>query len=213
MFIEAQKILVIAAHADDLEIGCGGTVAKLVAQGKEVYQLILSLNLKGVAKGVLPAQVAGEIYKSAKILGLRKENIFVEKFENRLFPSCRQQILDMLWDYRRQIRPDTVLTMSLDDMHQDHVTVARESFRAFKDCNLLSYGYDWNRLNKTADFYSILSEEELKKKIKAVLCYGSQKDDRPYFSSEYIRAWAVTRGVEIKEKYAEAFNVIRLISN
>ena len=102
--------------------------------------------------------------------------------------------------------------MALDDMHQDHVTLAEESFRAFKDCNLMSYGFDWNRRNKHTNFYSILSEENLEKKVEAVMCYKSQADGRDYFSREYIRSLALTRGIEIKEKRAEAFDIIRLIS-
>lgn len=212
MFHQAKKVLIVSAHADDMEIGCGGTVHRLLKEGKEVYQLILSLNLKGVPKGFTPEDIIKEVHASAKVLGLKKENIFIEQFENRVFPSYRQPILDTLWKYRRKLKPDIVLTMSLDDMHQDHVIVAQESFRAFKECNIVSYGYDWNRLNKMADFYSVLSEKELDKKIKAIGCYKSQQDGRPYFSPEYIKAWAITRGVEIKERYAEAFDVIRLIS-
>jgi LmbE family N-acetylglucosaminyl deacetylase len=212
MFTKAKKILIVCAHADDMELGCGGTVNKLLEAGKDVYQLILSFNLKGTASKFTADDIRQEVYQSAKILGLKKQNIFMEKYENRVFPSYRQPILDTLWNYRRKINPDVVFTMSLDDMHQDHVTVAQESFRAFKECNLLSYGYDWNRLNKTADFYSVLSQKNLDRKIKAVSCYKSQGEGRPYFSVEYIKSWAITRGVEIKERYAESFDVIRLIS-
>ncbi len=207
-----KKILIICAHADDMEIGCGATVHKLLKQGKEVYELILSFNLKGASSKFTRENIRREVYNSSKVLGLKKKNIFIENFENRIFPANRQEILDTLWRYRQKIKPDVVFTQSLDDMHQDHTTVAQESFRAFKDCNLLSYGYDWNRLNKKVDFYSVLSEQDLKKKIEAISCYRSQDQGRPYFSPEYIRSWAITRGVEIKEKYAEAFDVIRLIS-
>lgn len=212
MFAKAKKILIISAHADDMEIGCGSTVYKLIKEGKEVYQVILSFNLKGSSEQFTQSDIEREVYSSAKVLGLKKENIFFENFENRVFPEHRQEILDTLWKYRRQINPDVVFTMTLDDMHQDHITVAQESFRAFKDCNLLSYGYDWNRINKEVDFYTVLSEEELNKKIEAVLCYKSQETGRAYFSAEYIRSWAMARGIEIKGKYAEAFSIIRLIN-
>lgn len=212
MFNKAKKILIISAHADDMEIGCGGTVYKLIKEGKDVYQVVLSFNLKGASKKFKEADIRREVYESAKILGLKKENTFFEKFENRVFPEHRQKILDTLWKYRNKINPDVVFTMALDDMHQDHVTVAQESFRAFKDINLISYGYDWNRINKEVDFYTVLSEEELNKKIEAVMCYKSQETGRAYFSAEYIKSWAIARGVEIKERYAETFNIIRLIN-
>lgn len=212
MFSNAKKILVISAHGDDLEIGCGGTVHKLAKQGKEIFSLILSVNLKGKSSAFKREDVIAEIHKSGAILGIPKDHIFIENFENRVFPENRQKILDALWDHKRKINPDVVFTAALDDMHQDHVTVAEESFRAFKDQNLISYGFDWNRLEKGVDFYSVISEEDLKKKIEAALSYKSQATDRPYFSEEYIRSWAIARGVEIKERYAEAFQNIRLIS-
>lgn len=212
MFTRAQKILIISAHADDMEIGCGATVHKLAKQEKEIYSLILSLNMKGASAAFTKENITAEVHKSASILGLKKENIFIENFENRIFPRQRQEILDCLWEYNRKLNPDVVFTSALDDMHQDHVIVAQESFRAFKHTNLLSYGFDWNRLEKAVDFYSVISEEDLQKKIEATLSYKSQADGRSYFSEEYIRSWAIARGVEIKERYAEAFQNIRLIS-
>ena len=212
MLSHAKKILIVSAHADDMEIGCGGTVHKLTQEGKEVYQLILSFNMKGLSSKFTPQQIKAEVLASARTLGIKPKNVFMEKFENRTFPQYRQEILDTLWKYRRLINPDVVITMGIDDMHQDHVTVAQESLRAFKDCNMLSYGFDWNRLEKYTDFYSVLSPENLRKKIKAVMCYKSQAKGRVYFSPEYIRSLALTRGVEIKQKYVEVFNVIRLIS-
>lgn len=212
MLNDAKKVLLVSAHADDMELGCGGTVHKLLKEGKDVYHLILSYNLKGASSRFAPEQVQEEVFNSARVLGLKRENILIEKFENRIFPSCRQDILDALWRHRRVINPDLVFTGALDDMHQDHAVVAQESFRAFKDINIISYGFDWNRLNKEADFYSVLSQEDLDKKIEAVRCYQSQVDGRAYFDPEYIKSWAFTRGVEIKERYAEAFNIIRAIS-
>ncbi len=212
MLHSAQKVLIVSAHADDMELGCGGTVYKLLQEGKDVHHVILSYNLKGASSKFSADEVEKEVYASAQVLGLKKENIYIEKFENRIFPAHRQEILDTLWKYRKSVQPDLVFTGALDDMHQDHVVVAEESFRAFKDCNIISYGFDWNRIDKHVDFYSVLSEEALRKKIAAAQCYTSQVEGRAYFSEEYIRSWAITRGVEIKERYAEAFDVVRLVS-
>lgn len=212
MLSSAKKVLLVSAHADDMELGCGGTVYKLTQAGKEVHHLILSLNLKGASSKFSREEVEKEIFASAQVLGLKKENIFIEKFENRVFPQYRQEILDTLWNYRRKIQPDLVFTGTLDDMHQDHVVVAEEGFRAFKDLNLISYGFDWNRISKEVDFYVTLSEQELQKKIEATQCYQSQVEGRAYFEPEYIKSWALTRGIEVKERYAEAFNIIRLVA-
>ena len=62
MFNDVNKILVIGAHADDMEIGCGGTVHKLIQQGKEVYLLTLSFNLKGMSSSFSEGQIKEEVY-------------------------------------------------------------------------------------------------------------------------------------------------------
>src|SRR3989344_4775979 len=99
MLKSAKKILVISAHADDMELGCGGTVHKLLKAGKEVYSLILSFNMKGLAAKFKFQDIEKEVYQSASILGLKKENVLLENFENRIFPQFRQEILDKLWEY------------------------------------------------------------------------------------------------------------------
>ena len=213
MLKNVKKILVISAHADDMELGCGASVHKWGREGIEIFNLILSLNQKGLAEGFSREVIIEEAMVSANILGIPEKNVFIENFENRIFPEKRQVILDCLWDYRRKLNPDLIITGSLDDMHQDHITVAQESFRAFKEHNIISYGFDWNRINKQVNYYSVISEEDLRKKIAAVMSYKSQHNGRRnYFCEEFIRAWAITRGVEIKAPFAEAFSIIKFIS-
>lgn len=213
MLKNVKKILTISAHADDMELGCGASINKWAEEGIEIFNLILSLNQKGLAEKYTREEITKEVMASATILGIPVKNVFIENFENRIFPEQRQLILDCLWNYRRKLDPDLVITGSLEDIHQDHITVAQESFRAFKEHNIMSYGFDWNRINKTVNYYSVISEENLKKKIAAVMAYKSQHDGRQnYFSEDFMRAWAITRGVEIKTPLAEAFSIIRLIS-
>ncbi len=212
MFEKANKILVISAHADDMELGCGATIDKLVSEGKDVYSLALSVNNKGKAEQYPREHIVMEAMESAKILGIPADKVFIEHFENRTFPEQRQQILDTIWKYKKQIQPDLVITGALNDMHQDHATVAQESLRAFKDCNLIAYAFDWNRLNKHVNFYSEISEKNLQNKIKAVQTYKSQTDtQRTYLSEKYLRSWAFTRGVEVGLPLAEAFEIVRII--
>jgi len=211
IFQETKRVLVISAHADDMEFGCGATINKLIERGAEIYSLVLSLNQKGVPTKFSTDDIKEEIYQSGKILGLKRKNIFIESFENRVFYLKRQEILDLLWQYRRKLKPNLIFTLSLDDMHQDHSIVAKESFRAFKECDILSYGFDWNKIKNRVNMYSIISKKNLEKKIMAIQSYQSQMDHRKYFSADYIRSLAIVRGTEIKENYAETFEVNRLI--
>jgi hypothetical protein len=99
---------------------------------------------------------------------------------------------------------------SLDDIHQDHYTIAQEGLRAFKFCTILAYEMPWNNLTFETSSFVLLEERHLQCKINALKEYVSQSH-RPYSNEEFIRALARTRGVQINATYAETFNVIRWI--
>lgn len=206
-----KKVLVINAHADDMEFGCGGTIAKLIEQGKEVYNLVLSLRRKTVPSDFPAEKLIQETIEAGKLIGIKEENNIIKDYENRIFPAIRQQILDEIYSQAKKIKPDLVFTTSLDDTHQDHQVVAQETFRALKHTNILAYGFPWNTILHQINFYESINEKQLEKKIKAIQAYQSQIPGRVYFDPEYIKSLAVVQGVNIKEKYAEGFQVIRWI--
>jgi hypothetical protein len=86
-----------------------------------------------------------------------------------------------------------------------------EGLRAFKrSSTILGYEMPWNNLVFGTTAFISLSEENINAKIEALKCYESQKS-RHYATEEFIRALAVARGVQVGEKYAEAFEVLRLL--
>ena len=131
-------------------------------------------------------------------------------FQVRYFERDRQGILEELVKEKKTYNPDLVLTPSTLDIHQDHSTVSKESIRAFKDCTILGYELPWNNLSLSSTALVKLDKEDVDRKIEAIGKYESQKG-RAYSDPEFIRSMAITRGTRIREKYAEAFEVIRLI--
>jgi LmbE family N-acetylglucosaminyl deacetylase len=99
---------------------------------------------------------------------------------------------------------------ALSDIHQDHHTVAQEGLRAFKFTNILCYEVPWNNLSFNTTCFSVLSESHIQKKIDALSEYKSQAH-RSYANEEFIRSLARVRGVQVNEKYAEVFDVLRLV--
>ena len=99
---------------------------------------------------------------------------------------------------------------SLNDIHQDHSTIAEEGLRAFKQTRILGYELIWNNLSFNTTSFSILEERHIEKKISALNEYKSQQG-RSYIDREFIKSLAISRGVQIGHKYAEAFEVIRWI--
>ena len=205
-----RKILVLSPHTDDGELGCGGSIAKLVEEGKEVYYVALSACEKSVPEGYPPDILKKEVKKAIRVLGIENSNLLLFDFEVREFPLLRQKILDTLIEIREEISPDTVFTPSSFDTHQDHRVTREETLRAFKKCTILGYEQPWNNITFDTTAFIRLEERHIIKKVEALNCYESQKD-RAYLNEEFIRSLARTRGVQINSDYAEAFEVIRWI--
>lgn len=194
--LKSKVTFVLAPHPDDAELGCGGTIAKLVESGTDVYVIVF-------AKAPERKQ---ELFKSAKMLevaGCRSLEVPIRRFS-----EYRQQILDKLLKFKDDLNPDLVLQPSLTDIHQDHQVVAMEGLRAFKNINLLGYETSWNNLNFDAQLFVKLEERHLLKKARAVGCYRSQSDKR-YIDPDYVKSVAKVRGVQIGCDYAEMFSFIR----
>lgn len=210
MQIERNKILVLAPHTDDLEFGCGGTIAKLVESDNDIYCAAFSACKQSVRKEFPEDVLIHEIKRASLILGIPKENLILFDYAVRTFNYKRQEILDDIINLKKDIRPDIVLIPSLKDLHQDHYTIAQEGFRAFKFSSLLSYELPWNNLSFNTASFMKLDEKHIDKKIEAVNEYKSQAH-KPYANEEFIKSLARTRGIQINTKYAECFEVIRWI--
>lgn len=207
-----KKILVLAPHTDDGEFGCGGTIHKFVNMGKEVFYAAFSTAEESVPAHMPRDILTTEVTAATKVLGIKPDHLLLYKYRVRRFATERQEILEDLVKLNKDIKPDLVFMPSLNDLHQDHTTIANEGLRAFKKTSILGYELPWNNLTFTTQSFISLSEENLEAKLKALDCYNSQKG-RDYTSDEYIRSLAITRGIQIGIKYAETFEVIRWIIN
>lgn len=203
-----NKILIISPHTDDGELGCGGSIIKFIEEGYDVEYVALSCCEKSVPAGCSSDILKKEVKKATKVLGIAKPILF--DFEVREFPRLRQEILDILIKLRDQIQPDIVFTPSRYDTHQDHKTTVEETMRAFKKCTLLGYEQPWNNITFNTLAFIPLKGSHVQKKIDALACYKTQKN-RTYLKPDFIRGLALTRGTQIEETYAEAFEVIKWV--
>jgi LmbE family N-acetylglucosaminyl deacetylase len=208
----SKTVLVLAPHTDDGEFGCGGTVAKFVAQGSRVVYVAFSAAEQSVLPHLPRDILRIEVRKATAALGISNRDCVVFDFEVRRFPEMRQQILDKLIELDREYKPDTVFLPSVNDTHQDHQTIAQEGFRAFKRTTMLGYEVPWNNLDFRTSCFVEISNADLDAKIMALSKYESQKH-RTYADAEFIRSLALTRGVQIGKRYAETFEVVRWVIN
>ncbi len=205
-----KKILVLAPHTDDGELGCGGTVARFLEEGNKVFFAVFSTCAESLPAGFPEDELYTEFLSAMESYGIPQEQITIFDFPVRRFPALRQEILEELVQLNRSIAPDLVFAPSLHDTHQDHHTIAEEAIRAFKRTSILGYEEPWNNLTFNNQVYVTLEERHVNSKIAAVERYISQKG-RVYASAEYIHALAMSHGVQIGKTYAEVFETERWI--
>ena len=205
-----NRVLVLAPHTDDGELGCGGTISRMVGEGREVYYAAFSTAAESVPPPFPPDILEKEVREGTKVLGIPAANLLVYKYKVRHLPHMRQEILEELVRMKREIDPATVFLPSAQDLHQDHQTVHIEGLRAFKTVTVLGYELPWNNLSFDYRHFCVLTREHVQTKIAALRCYQSQQH-RPYTQEEFIWSWARTRGGQIMVEYAEAFDVLRWV--
>lgn len=205
-----KKILVLAPHTDDGELGCGGTISKMLEEGAEVFYIAFSTAEQSLPKGFAPGTLRNEVEKATGRLGIKPENLIVFSYEVRKLNYVRQEILEELVKVKKSHRFDVVFMPSLHDIHQDHTTVANEGLRAFKTTSILGYELIWNNLSFDTTCFIRLDEKHIQAKISSLQEYHSQAG-RDYTSEAFIRSLACTRGIQIGATYAEAFEVVRWI--
>jgi N-acetylglucosamine malate deacetylase 1 len=207
---DKQRILVLAPHTDDGELGCGASIAHFLAEGKEVYYVAWSIATRSLPEGWAPDTLAVEVKNATSVLGLKESNLILYDYDVRRFKEFRQDILEELIRLRTQLKPDLVFVPSPTDIHQDHQVISEEGLRAFKNTTMLGYEMPWNNLSFNTRCFKKVEEEDIVKKIEALKAYKSQ-GHRSYLNEQFIRGLAVTRGVQIGYPLAEAFEVIRYV--
>jgi LmbE family N-acetylglucosaminyl deacetylase len=205
-----SRILVLAPHTDDGEVGCGGSIHKFLGEGSQVFYAAFSTARKSLRSGLPPDILEKEVKAATQSLGIPPDNLLLFDYEVRMFPKYRQEILEDLIRLKEEIAPDLVFTPSPTDIHQDHRVIADESLRAFKRVTVLGYEEPWNNIVFVTRNFIKLRKTDVQAKVDALKCYRSQMH-RSYFTEDFVWSLARMRGTQIENEYAEAFEVLRFI--
>lgn len=206
-----KKILILAPHTDDGELGCGGSIAKFCNEGKEVHYAAFSSCQKSLPPGLAPDTLEKECKAAVKELGMDTGKLLFYNFDVRDFSQKRQEILEELIRLKKYIQPDLVFIPCASDIHQDHQVIHNESVRAFKHCAVLGYELPWNQNRFSPTLFIKLSATDIDKKVRSINTYQSQTH-RNYMQEDFIRSLAKVRGVQCNSELAEAFEVYKIIS-
>jgi LmbE family N-acetylglucosaminyl deacetylase len=195
----AASVLAIGAHPDDLEIGCAGTILKLIEQGavSEVRWVVLSGD----------GERAHEARRSAGSLldGVPRSEVDVRDFPDGFFPYEGKRIKDFFEELKAELSPDLVFTHQRADLHQDHRVSCELTWNTFRDHLILEYEvpkYDGDM--SAPNTFVPLPEHLSQRKIDHLMNhFGSQRSKR-WFREDLFSSLLRLRGMECNSPTAKA---------
>ncbi len=199
---DLHTILCIGCHADDIEIGCGGTILKLLRDqpNVQVHWVVLS----GDANRADEARASATRFLGTSAI----HRIIIQQFRDRYFPYQGEAIKDFIHTLSRDIVPDIVFTHRLEDRHQDHRLVAELTWNAFR--NHLIFEYEIPKYEGDLgqpNIFVPLDRDACDEKVNITYdSFGSQQE-KPWFSRDTFTSLLRLRGLECNSHtgYAEAF--------
>jgi len=217
-------VLAFAAHRDDLEITCGGTLARLAEQGHSVGACDLTEGEMGTRGSA--AERLAESEEAARILGL-KARVNCGLPDAGLF-NVREQQLKVI-EVLRRFRPSVVLLPALEQRHPDHATAPRIVFDACYFSGLAKFPdlkHDAGRAHRPRKIYWVHNSytpapptfvvdvtAQMEKKVASILAYRTQFPDKAdpgkpaprAEMEEWVRSRATAYGLMIGKKAGEGF--------
>jgi LmbE family N-acetylglucosaminyl deacetylase len=201
------KVLCLGSHSDDIEIGCGGTILRLLSSNQNVHVIWVVFSSSKERKR--------EARKSAELFlrQAKQKDIIVSDFRDGYFPFEGAKIKDSFEELKR-VSPDLILTHNCKDAHQDHRQIAELTWNTFRDHLILEYEipkYDGD-MGRPSLFVPI-EEEVYQNKVRYIMdAFESQRHKR-WFEGETFLSLMRLRGMECNAPsgYAEAFYCRKLV--
>jgi LmbE family N-acetylglucosaminyl deacetylase len=202
------RILCLGAHADDIEIGCGGTLLSLLAEHPTaaVDWVVFSSDAERRAEALRSAE---------RFLGnAREKAIVVHEFRDGFFPYVGVAIKECFEDLKRTVSPDIVFTHQRNDLHQDHRLISELSWNTFRDHLILEFEvpkYDGDL--GAPNIFVPLTASTCRTKIDYIADSFVSQRQKPWFDRETFMALLRLRGMECnaRSRYAEAFYCRKLV--
>jgi LmbE family N-acetylglucosaminyl deacetylase len=204
----ALQILCLGCHSDDIEIGCGGTILRLLAEHSNatVFWVVLSST----------ETRAAEARRSAESF-LQKaggKEILIKEFKDGFLPYQGTEVKSFFEEMKQRVSPDLIFTHYRHDLHQDHRFTCELTWNTWRDHLILEYEipkYDGDF--GSPNFFVELDEALCRDKVRCVVDSFASQREKHWFSEEIFRAVLRLRGMECHSAtgYAEAFYSRKLV--
>ena len=196
------RVLAIGAHPDDAEIGCGGTILRLVRD--QAVAAVCWVVLSGEAARAEEARVSAE----AMLDGAPEKLILQRGFRDGFLPYEGAEVKAFFEEVKREFSPDLILTHQRNDLHQDHRTACELTWNTFRDHFILEYEVpkydgDMGRPN----VFVTLEDEICRRKVEHLMTHFGTQVPKRWFKEDLFSGLMRLRGMECNSpsSYAEAF--------
>jgi len=196
------RVLALGAHADDIEIGCGGTLLRLVAQRRQ-------LDVVWVVLAATPERAAEARASAAAILeGVAAPRVLVGDHRDGYLPYAGEAVKVELEALKREVSPDVVFTHFREDRHQDHRLVSELTWNTWRNHLILEYEipkFDGDLGSPNA--FSPLPAVTADRKAALILEHFRSQAGRHWFTADLLKAVMRIRGMECVSEsgFAEGF--------
>jgi LmbE family N-acetylglucosaminyl deacetylase len=203
-----RRLLCLGSHCDDIEIGCGGTILRLLRQDPaiEVYWKVFSST---------PVRKKEAVRAADSFLAAgKKRKVAIHKYRDSLFPSYHAQIKGEFEKLKKEFAPDLILTHYRHDLHQDHRIICELTWNTFRSHLILEYEipkYDGDL--GTPNFFVGLDRATCERKSKYILDAFASQRSKHWFTEDTFLALPRLRGIEsnCSGGYAEGFHCRKLV--
>ncbi|MPY74218.1 MAG: PIG-L family deacetylase [Alphaproteobacteria bacterium] len=200
--------LFLGAHCDDIEIGCGASVLRLVDEHPEAafHWVVFSSDERRAAETKRAATVL--------LAKARESKVVIKQFRNAFFPFIGAELKEYFEELKRSVTPDAVFTHHRQDRHQDHRTLSDLTWNTFRSHLVLEYEipkYDGD-LGQPNLFVPV-TKAMMERKIETLMaCYATQTNHQ-WFTPDTFAGLMRLRGIECDSPtgYAEAFHARKMI--
>jgi len=203
-----RHLLALGAHADDIEIGAGGTVLRLAAEGRlaSVTWVVFS----GTPERAAEARASAALF----LAGVEQRRVEVAGFTDGFLPWAGDQVKRLFERLKGEVRPDLVLTHRRADAHQDHRLLAELTWNTWRDHLVLEYEIPKYEGDLTPpNLYVPLAAGEVERKLDLLLSAFPSQRGRAWFAPDTFRSLLRLRGVECNAPsgYAEGFHLRKAV--
>jgi LmbE family N-acetylglucosaminyl deacetylase len=203
-----RRILCLGAHCDDIEIGCGGTILRLLSEHPELQVYWLVFSSTPVRKR--------EAARAAKMFlaSTKKKKVVIRNYRDSFFPSQQAQIKREFEKLKEEFLPDLILTHYRHDLHQDHRVICELTWNTFRSHLILEYEipkYDGDL--GVPNFFVGLDRATSERKSNLILDAFVSQQSKQWFTADTFMGLQRIRGIEANSPggYAEGFHCRKLL--